>query len=113
MLLEEALRLCVPASRRVCLYRNAGAPALVTYYTSLEASGLYATCPFFLKSSQADSGLGPGDVPGDIQGWTVDTPDTSGQLRAERYGTARTYTLTYRGKGGGVRPRPSFMSLFT
>jgi hypothetical protein len=25
---SEALRLCVPASRRVCLYRDAGAPAL-------------------------------------------------------------------------------------
>jgi len=59
----------------------------------------------FLNSSQADSGLGPGEVPGDIQGWTVDTPDTSGQLRAERYGTARPYTLSYRGKGGRATPR--------
>ena len=50
-----------------------------------------------VTSNQADSGLGPGDVPNDIQGWT-DTPnDTSGQLRAERYGGARVYTLTYRG----------------
>jgi hypothetical protein len=50
-----------------------------------------------VTSNQADIGLGPGDVPNDIQGWT-DTPnDTSGQLRAERYGGARVYTLTYRG----------------
>lgn len=51
-----------------------------------------------VTSNQADSGLGPGDVPNDIQGWT-DTPnDTSGQLRAERYGATREYTLTYQGK---------------
>ena len=50
-----------------------------------------------VKSSQPDSGLGPDDVAGDIQGWTLNTNDTTGQLRAERYGTARTYTLTYRG----------------
>jgi hypothetical protein len=36
-------------------------------------------------------------VPTDIQGWKIGEPDTSGQLRAERYGGARTYTLTYRG----------------
>jgi len=38
-------------------------------------------------------------VPNDIQGWTTGTnpADTGGQLRAERYGGARTYTLTYRG----------------
>jgi hypothetical protein len=50
-----------------------------------------------VASNQDDSGLGTGDVPNDIQGWTTDTNDTSGQLRAERYGGARTYTLTYRG----------------
>jgi hypothetical protein len=37
-------------------------------------------------------------VPDDIQGWTTGTADTSGQLRAERYGGARVYTLTYQGK---------------
>ena len=47
-------------------------------------------------SSQADSGLGGGDMVGDVQGWTVGTDDRTGQLRAERYGTARVYTLTYR-----------------
>ena len=48
-------------------------------------------------SSQAESGLGPEDVPADSQGWALGTADTSGELRAERFGTARTYTLTYRG----------------
>jgi hypothetical protein len=50
-----------------------------------------------VASSQADSGLGTGDVPNDIQGWVTNTADLSGQLRAERYGGERTYTLTYRG----------------
>ncbi len=36
---------------------------------------------------------------GDIVGWTVNTPDTSGQLRAKRAGSGngRVYTLTYQG----------------
>jgi len=50
-----------------------------------------------VTSNQADSGLGIGDVPDDRQGWTNGTADLSGQLRAERYGGTRTYTLTYRG----------------
>jgi Right handed beta helix region len=50
-----------------------------------------------VTSNQADSGLGTGDVPIDIQGWTNGTADLSGQLRSERYGGTRTYTLTYRG----------------
>jgi hypothetical protein len=33
-----------------------------------------------------------------MQSWTTGTPDTSGQLRAERYRTERIYTLTYRGR---------------
>jgi hypothetical protein len=44
-------------------------------------------------------------VPNDIQGWTTGTPDTSGQLRAERYRTDRIYTLTYQGidKAGNTK----------
>jgi hypothetical protein len=49
-----------------------------------------------VKSNQADGGLGAGDQTGDIQGWSIGTPDTSGQLRAEKFGGTRTYTLTYR-----------------
>ena len=48
-----------------------------------------------VTSSQPDSGLGPDDVPGDIQGWEIGKADTSGQLRAERYVGSREYTLTY------------------
>jgi Regulator of chromosome condensation (RCC1) repeat len=51
-----------------------------------------------VTSNQADGGLGKDDVPNDIQGWTIGAADTSGQLRAERYGKDRVYTLTYRGK---------------
>jgi hypothetical protein len=51
-----------------------------------------------VASNQAPSGLGTGDVPNDIQGWTTGTNDTSGQLRVERYGGARVYTLTYQGE---------------
>ena len=51
-----------------------------------------------VTSNQADSGLGRDDVPNDIQGWALGTADLSGQLRTERYGADRTYTLTYRGK---------------
>jgi hypothetical protein len=51
-----------------------------------------------VTSNQADSGLGPDDVANDIQGWSTGTADTSGQLRAERYGKDRIYTLTYQGK---------------
>jgi hypothetical protein len=47
-------------------------------------------------SSEADSGLGTGDVAGDIVGWVLNTADTTGQLRTERFAKAgRTYTFTY------------------
>jgi hypothetical protein len=52
-----------------------------------------------VSSNQPDSGLAADDVPSDIQGWdTTGKADTSGQLRAERYGRDRIYTLTYLGK---------------
>jgi Bacterial Ig-like domain (group 1)/Thrombospondin type 3 repeat len=51
-----------------------------------------------VTSSQADSGLGSEDVPNDVQGWTTGTADTNGFLRAERFSSARTYTLTYEGR---------------
>jgi hypothetical protein len=52
-----------------------------------------------VTSSEADSGLGIGDVPGDEANWAIGTADTTGQLRAERAdtGPGRTYTLTYEG----------------
>lgn len=49
-------------------------------------------------SNEPDAGLDRDDVANDIQGWTLGTADTSGQLRAERSakGAGRIYTLTYR-----------------
>jgi hypothetical protein len=53
-----------------------------------------------VTSNEADNGLGDGDTAGDIQGFTLGGPDTTGQLRAERAarGTGRAYTLVYEGK---------------
>jgi hypothetical protein len=51
-----------------------------------------------VTSNQDPSGLGPDDVPNDFEGWSIGEPDTQGQLRAERYGTNRIYTITYEGK---------------
>jgi hypothetical protein len=71
--------------------------------TDSGGSGPNGLTLFSVRSSQPDSGLGPDDVPTDIQGWTTGTNLTNGQLssgklRAERYGGARVYTLTYQGK---------------
>ena len=49
-----------------------------------------------VTSNEADSGVLAHDIPGDIQGWELGTPDTVGFLRAEHPGR-RTYTLTYEG----------------
>lgn len=48
-----------------------------------------------VTSNQADSGLGPKDVPNDIQEWITGTDDRTGLLRAERFMRQRIYTLTY------------------
>ena len=75
---------------------------LVTITTSVNVtdsgSGPNGFALVSVTSNQADSALGKDDVPNDIQGWTTSTNDTIGQLRAERYGAERIYTLTYRGK---------------
>ena len=48
-----------------------------------------------ILSSEADSGLGDGDLPNDIQGFSSEM-NTRGLLRAERYGKAgRTYTFNF------------------
>ena len=53
-----------------------------------------------ITSSEPDNGLGDGDTVNDIQGATLDTPDTAFQLRSERSGTGigRTYTIVYTAK---------------
>lgn len=50
-----------------------------------------------VTSNEPDNGLGDGDKPQDIQGFAINTADTTGDLRAERSGagTGRVYTLTY------------------
>jgi len=51
-------------------------------------------------SDESDEGPGRDDPAGDIQGFTIGTADTTGQLRAERSpaGDGRVYTLMYSGR---------------
>ena len=64
--------------------------------TSDVTSGVAGFTLESVTSNQADSGLGPKDLANDIQGWTTGSADTSGQLRAEKFGGSRIYTLSYR-----------------
>jgi hypothetical protein len=71
---------------------------LATIRVTVTAADGGSAVPFILvsvTSNQADSGLGTDDVAGDIQGWATGTPDTTGEVRMERYRTDRIYTLTY------------------
>jgi hypothetical protein len=72
--------------------------ASVTVTDNTGGSGPNGFTLVSVSSDQDDSGLARDDVPNDIQGWTLNTADIEGQLRAERYGTDRVYTLTYQGK---------------
>jgi hypothetical protein len=71
---------------------------LASIVVAVRASDGGFAVPFILvsvTSNQADSGLDPDDVAADIQGWAAGTPDTTGEVRMERYRTDRIYTLTY------------------
>jgi hypothetical protein len=48
-------------------------------------------------SNEPDNGLGDGDQPNDLQGWTIGTPDTTGLVRAERsaQGSGRIYSFEF------------------
>lgn len=74
------------------------APISVAVSVSDAGSGPAGFVLISVTSSQADSGLTSEDVPNDIQGWTTGSADTSGFLRAERFFSTRTYTLTYEGR---------------
>lgn len=53
-----------------------------------------------VTSNEPDNGTGEGDLPSDIQDWSLGTADTTGQLRAERSesGSGRVYTLVVEGR---------------
>lgn len=57
------------------------------------------TCTSFqltsITTNQLECGLSPCDIPDDIQGECLYTPDTYFKLRAERFWGTRTYAITY------------------
>jgi Right handed beta helix region len=69
-------------------------PVAVTISAS-DDSGSATVTLVSVTSSQADSGLDRSDLPNDIQGWTTNSDDRSGYLRAERFEQPRMYTVTY------------------
>jgi sialidase-1 len=72
--------------------------AAVTVTDATSGPGGYALGA--ATSSEADAGLDPDDVPGDLAGWEVGTADAGGEVRAERAeaGQGRTYSLRYEGR---------------
>jgi sugar lactone lactonase YvrE len=77
---------------------------LVPWVTSVVLNDLTSRSDGFVlvsvSSFDAGAGNGDGNTTGDLQGFIVGTPDTSGLVRAERSGTGggRTYSLVYEGR---------------
>ncbi len=69
-------------------------PVRATLTLSDDATGFTLVS---VTSNEPDNGPGDGNTTNDIQGFALNTPDTVGQLRAERSGggAGRVYTLTY------------------
>jgi hypothetical protein len=69
--------------------------AAVTATDICDPSPTYALAS--ISSNEPDNGLGDGDMPVDIQGYLLGTPDTAFRLRAERsgLGDGRLYTVVY------------------
>ena len=83
-------------------------PGVLTVNVSDAGSGPDGWKLVSVTSNEPDAGTGPEDVPNDIQGWSVGTDDTAGDLRAERSesGTGRIYSIVVEGrdKQGNTAP---------
>ncbi|MBI5385686.1 MAG: hypothetical protein HZA90_13490 [Verrucomicrobia bacterium] len=124
---EPARTLTVKLDKTPPLFLPVAKPALlkpadhrlVTVKVSLKVwDGLSGANGFTLvkvESSEPDSGLGGGDLPGDIKGWSPGTADLQGQLRAERSptGLVRFYTLWYQAsdKAGNTLKLPALVAV--
>ena len=87
-----------PASLKANNSKLATITTTVTVTDNAGGSGAAGFTLVSVSSSEADSGVGNRDQPLDIQGWTIGTADTTGQLRQERFAASRVYTLTYQGR---------------
>jgi hypothetical protein len=90
---------CIAASSPQTLWppNHRMAAVAVSVTTADPVSGVATWRLVSVASDEPDEGLGDGDKPNDIQGWSLGAMDTAGSLRAERsgLGDGRVYALTY------------------